>query len=235
MFAALLVHSVVSKRTISMVISGEWSGAITYSSLPLPDLCLNFTVARDFDRPTSMTTAFWGDPVAINLSTREISGNLTYLDGLYTFNFTELVAPFVSSHIELGPFGRARCTLASLVGVRCVFVNGTDTISIVFRKIAGQPGGDAHFLLRHWKSFAVMGAALFFRLWYSRWGPKPKKKEPEAAADEEPKRLEDGEAKKPDEGEKMTEDAPKKRKTAGKKKDREANPEPDAAGKAKIE
>jgi len=228
MIVLLLCRSVVAKRTISKVLSGNWSGAVTYSSGPRPDVDLNFTVTRDLARPTSLTTEFKGESVFINLSNKDISGNITMADRFFTFNFTEIVPPFVSSDIDLGELGLAHCVLASFVGIRCIYVNGETSLSIMFRKLSGQPGGDFQFLKRHWKALLIIVGSYLFRRFFSKYVGKSRNDMIRDAALKTCREVMEGEDKKKEEGD------VKNRKTDAKEEEaKEA--EPDATGKVKTD
>jgi hypothetical protein len=90
---------------------------------------------------------------------------------VFAFNFTELVKPFVSSDIAMGALGSARCIFASLSGIRCTYA-GAATVSLMFRKVAEQPGMQFEFVRRNWRKILVIAVCLSLRFLFKRWGEK---------------------------------------------------------------
>jgi hypothetical protein len=135
---ALAVFSVWAKP-VSQVFTGNWSGEVVYSSQPLPDLNLNFTV-RQGSIPNYLSTSFDDHIVLINLSYTDLSGNISFQDGVFHFNFTRKAPPFVSSDIDMGDLGLLHCILASYEAIRCAFTNGENTASFFLTKTSKSPG-----------------------------------------------------------------------------------------------
>jgi hypothetical protein len=161
------------KNTIPKFISGNWSGGITYSSDALPDHFINFTIKRNPLHQNNLETTFSGEPVMINLSSRNLSGSLTYRSQSFGFDFVELVKPFVSSDINLGEFGAAHCIFASLSGIRCTYVSARAGIfSFMFKKTADQTVTKFTFVRKHWKKLTIIAVCLTLRFFFKRWSER---------------------------------------------------------------
>jgi hypothetical protein len=166
-----LVSLSASRKTVSQVLTGDWSGRVTYSSPPISDLNLTFTLAQG-RIPNYLSTTFAGLPVQINFSFVDLSGNVTYDDGVFDFNFTRKAPPFVSSDINLGDLGFLHCMLASYEGVRCAYANEGSIISLFFRKTSQSPGFIARsfvWLRQNFLGICLIVVLLIVYYLFKRW------------------------------------------------------------------
>jgi hypothetical protein len=174
MFFLTLPFLSISKTTIPKFISGNWSGLITYSSsssssITFPDNFINLTITSDIFHPNNLETTFDNEPILINLSSKSLSGNLTYRSQIFPFNFAELAKPFVSSNINLSNFGFAHCIFASMKCIRCTYVSPTsEIVSLMFRKISEQSGTQFTFIRRHWKKLSIIVCCVGLRFLFKR-------------------------------------------------------------------
>jgi hypothetical protein len=132
---AILLPFATSRRTISKVFSGDWTTSISYSSPPLDPIGPNVTISQTGKVANYLKTSFRDEPILINLSFLDLSGNITFRDEVYDFNLTHRAPPFVSSDIDLRELGFAHCILTCYITMRCSFVSENQSFTATFRKI----------------------------------------------------------------------------------------------------
>jgi hypothetical protein len=166
MIAIFLFSFVSSRRSLSSVLVGTWTSTATYSS-PFDDLLpFNISITQTGNSPNYLSSEFSGNPVQINLSFDDLSGNLTYLGEVYDFNFVERASPFISTDIDFRELGSAHCIILTFVLARCSIFTPEQSVSATLRKQAelsesnwGELRGaaivivigvSAHWLLGEW-------------------------------------------------------------------------------------
>ena len=129
---SLFFQSISSRRTISQILVGNWSGEITYSS-DNSDFPIDFIISEN-DSPNYLQATFGSEFAFINLSSEDLSGNITFHDDIYYFNFTLKAPPFVSSDIDFNEHGVAHVRIASYESMHVTWTDGTSTFSAFIRK-----------------------------------------------------------------------------------------------------
>ena len=129
----LLLAIASSRQTISQVLTGTWNANVVWTSDNSAFDPVKFEVVQSTGA-NFLETLFDENLVQINLSYVNLSGNITYMDEVYDFDFTMKVPPFVSTNIDMGELGLFHVTLASYTNIHVVFVDGARTISILLNK-----------------------------------------------------------------------------------------------------
>jgi hypothetical protein len=155
---ALLLALCGARRTISSVLLGSWTTAITYSSPPLDVVGPNLTFTQTGSKINYIGTVFDGEPVSINLSFVNLSGNITYRDEVYHFDLAPRPPPFVSTDIDMRELGFAHCIFTCYVTLRCSVVLRNQALTVTLRKTEGESGRGA-FWIRALKVTAVVLSA----------------------------------------------------------------------------
>lgn len=153
----------VSSVTIASVFQGNWTFQTINPSNEEETSVYHFEVMYKSTIPNYLTTRFNDDIVDINVSFQDLSGNISYLDNVYDFNFTMIARPYISTDIDFGEYGIAHCSFSSYSSMHCVWIYQNETFSIY---------GDRHdfktsksdWLQKNGKNAALMilGIAIFF-------------------------------------------------------------------------
>ncbi|EAY19967.1 hypothetical protein TVAG_402210 [Trichomonas vaginalis G3] len=99
MLAALF--SIGSSKSISDVLLGRWSGGTVFSTGTPQFQNLDFNLTYQSIK-NYIITEYEGNPLYINLSFVDLSGNITYDEKIYDFNLTQTSPPLISSDIQVG-------------------------------------------------------------------------------------------------------------------------------------
>ena len=129
----LLLAIASSRQTISQVLTGTWNVNAVWASDNSTLDPIKFEIVHSTGA-NFLETLFEENLVQINLSYVNLSGNITYMDQVYDFDFTMKVPPFVSTNIDMGEIGLFHVTLASYTNIHVVFVDGVRTISFLLNK-----------------------------------------------------------------------------------------------------
>ena len=194
---SLFFQSISSRRTISQILVGNWSGEITYSS-DNSNFSIDFIIS-EFGSPNYLQVSFNNDSAFINLSSQDLSGNITFHEDIYYFNFTLKAPPFVSSTIDLNEYGLVHVRIASYESMHVTWTDGTSTFSTFIRKQVSAT--ERKFgLLNNWKPFILLAFIgllqwafqYFTKRMTIREYNKQRQKEAKKKAEEEQKNKEKG-------------------------------------------
>jgi hypothetical protein len=163
MIAIVLFSLASCHRSLSSVITGTWQVSATYSSPPdvLPPF--NFSIVQPGKSPNYLSATFRDEPVQINLSFADLSGNISYLGEVYGFLFIERAPPFISTDIDARELGFGHCIIPNFVFARCSFFGPDREISVTLNKQAADANNDWSEL---WKAgiVVVIGVAAHWLL-----------------------------------------------------------------------
>ena len=110
-----------------------------------------------------LVTQFEGNLVQINLSSEDLSGNITYQDLIYDFNLTQIAPPFVASEIDLGNDGLAHCSFASYGLMHCTHLDKKGlVVNYIFKKHE-MVYADS-WLKRNWQRILISSAFVLIPL-----------------------------------------------------------------------
>lgn len=98
MFAFFVLFS--SSKAIADVMLGRWTGGSVFSTSQKNFENLDFNITYRTIK-NCLVSSYEGKEIAINLSFTDISGNITYDDHIYEFNFTQTSPPLISANIQL--------------------------------------------------------------------------------------------------------------------------------------
>lgn len=124
-----LTQLVSSSVKMTSIIRGNWS----FQTIFPPDsheFEQRFIVDYRGDIANYLFTQYGEEIININVSFVDLSGNFTYLDQLYDFNFTMKARPYISTDINFYEFGNAHCTFCSYSSMHCIWVFQNNTYSI---------------------------------------------------------------------------------------------------------
>ena len=165
MLVFVLIPTLAARQTISEVFTGHWDGTISYSSQTVDAEPIHLDVVRSVG-PNYLETIFNDELVQINLSFVNLSGNITYMDKIYDFDFTMKAPPFVSTDIDLQELGLLHITLATYTNIHAIYMDGEKVISLLFNKFVPPVQGSWlwNFIVTHKKGIFGGGAIIVVQL-----------------------------------------------------------------------
>lgn len=156
----LLITSVVSRQTISQVFTGTWDANMVYASDNSTIPPLRFEVVHG-EGANYLETLFDDNLAQINLSYTNLSGNVTYMDAIYDFDFTMKVPPFVSCNVDAGELGIFHVTLASYTNIHAVYVTDGRVLTFLLNKYIPPAQGNWLWNLILRNKTGVFGVSAF--------------------------------------------------------------------------
>ena len=155
-FFGLLIHLSYSSVKMTSIIRGNWS----FHTIFPPDsheFEQRFIVDYRGDIANYLFTQLGEEIIIINVSFVDLSGNFTYLDQVYDFNFTMKARPYISTDVNFNEFGFAHCTFCSYSSMRCLWVYDNNTYSI-YGERENLAADNKPWYIRH-KNNIIMGVA----------------------------------------------------------------------------
>ena len=121
-------------KPISQVLCGTWTGGSIFSTSEDFKFENKSFVIEQSTGPNWLKTKFNDDEVFINLSYTDLSGNISFNEEIFFFNFKQTSPPLISANIEFGDI-IAHVSFASHTCVKVVLINSKgDSDTIVFTK-----------------------------------------------------------------------------------------------------
>ncbi|KAH0791519.1 hypothetical protein GPJ56_004577 [Histomonas meleagridis] len=227
LFFSLFLQIISSRRTISQILVGNWSGEITYSS-DNSNFPIDFIISEK-ENPNHLQASFGNDTALINLSDKDLSGNITFYESVYYFNFTLKAPPFVSSDIDLEEHGLVHVRIASYESMHVTYTDGERTFSTFIRKQISESESKSN-ILNNWKPIILVAFIGLLQWGYQYFTKRFTIKEYNRQRQKEAKKKEDEEKEK-----KEKEDKDGEEEEEQKEKPEIKPPEPNAEGKIKAD
>ena len=128
-FLSIFVHFISCSVKMTSIIRGNWSFYTIYPP-ESHEFEKRFIVDYRGDIANYLFTSFDEEIIDINVSFVDLSGNFTYLDQVYDFNFTMKARPYISTDIDLHEYGITHCTFCSYSSMHCIWAFENKTYSI---------------------------------------------------------------------------------------------------------
>ena len=159
MFFLSLIIQVESGKSLSQVLCGNWTGGTIYKTPNGEKFNFSSIFVDHLSTPNFIETNIFDTNLLINLSSSDLSGNITIHENVFYFNFTQSAGPFVSTDIDLDIYGKIHCSIASYKCLRIIYMSPHGDIQtiILTKSILNS---DKPWIIRNYKFVLTMALTI---------------------------------------------------------------------------